>query len=146
MSVQITEARLKEALNRLLANKPTRTKVTGKLTLNKINKEAGLGNSYIHKFPDFVAYAKPIIDEHNLTREKVVASELGIDTVTPLVGADKLKDDVARERRLKEKYKAERDAAIAARKLLEADYAKLMFRAFEMQNELAKYKTLPLKR
>ena len=42
---QVTESKLKEALKRLIAGEPIRTKSTGRITLNKINKEAGLGNS-----------------------------------------------------------------------------------------------------
>ncbi|EDM64706.1 hypothetical protein PE36_22625, partial [Moritella sp. PE36] len=50
---KLTEARLRDALQRLLDGVPTKTKAAGLLTLNKVNKEAGLGHSYIHKFTDF---------------------------------------------------------------------------------------------
>lgn len=43
---RITESRLHAALDRLLKNKPIKVKASGKLTPNKINNEAGLGNSY----------------------------------------------------------------------------------------------------
>lgn len=142
MSVEITEARLHEALKRLLANQPVRVKVSGKLTLNKINKEAGLGNSYIHKFPAFVEYAKPLINEYNLTRDKAITNGLSIEVIAPLSETEKLKSELAREKRLKEKYRLERDNAITARKLLDEKYSKLMFRAFELQNDLEAYRPL----
>ena len=49
---KITEARLREAINRLIEGKPEKVKPSGKITLNRINNEAGLSASYIHKFPD----------------------------------------------------------------------------------------------
>lgn len=140
MSKELTESRLHAALNRLLEGKPVRVKSTGKLTLNKINNEAGLGNSYIHKFTDFLEYANPIIEEHNVNREKAMATGLGIDVEVPLSELDRLRSELARERKLKDRYRLERDNAIAARKILEAEHANLMFRALEMQEEIATLK------
>lgn len=141
MSINITESRLHEALKRLLSGQPQQVKVLGKLTLNKINKEAGLGNSYIHKFPAFVEFAKPLINEFNLKREMAIVNGFNIDVVTPLSDLDKLKSDIARERKLKDKYRLERDNAIVARKLLEEKYSMLIFRFFELQDELETYYT-----
>ncbi|MGN5050252.1 hypothetical protein ACTG1T_07080 [Aeromonas veronii] len=106
MSKELTESRLHAALNRLLEGKPVKVKATGKLTLNKINNEAGLGNSYIHKFPDFLKYANPIIEEHNVNREKTMATGLDIDIEVPLPELDRLKSELARERKFKRQVSA----------------------------------------
>lgn len=132
-SLTLTESRLNEALERLLKGKPRNVKTTGKLTLNKINNEAELGNSYIHKFPKFLAYAKPLIDEYNLNRDKSIVT--GLDVGTPLSEMDRLKARLIRERKLKEKYRLERDNAIKARKLLESQLSKLAYRVYELQED-----------
>ncbi|WP_261882298.1 hypothetical protein [Vibrio pelagius] len=135
----LTEARLHEALNRLLNGKPTRVKTTGKLTLNKINNEAGLGNSYVHKFHDFIAYANPIIAEFNEEKRKLVEEGFSISDIQ-LTELEKLKAEKKRERQLKEKYKHERDDARKAKVELEALNNSLMFRLYELQEELAHIK------
>lgn len=147
MSISTTEARLHEALNRLLENKPTKVKAKTKLTLNKINKEAGLGNSYIHRFPEFMKYAKPLMDVYNLTREKVIENGLGIDAIASLSETNNAESDLARERRLKNKYRQERNSAIEARKLMESKYYEVVFKLLSVQKDLASYRSTvaPLK-
>ena len=90
-----TESRLYEALARLLQQQPKRVKIKGKLTLNMINNEAGLGNSYVHKFPDFVAYAKPVIDNYNKNRLTIIDEPI-LDKAT-YSEVDKLRLDKFRE-------------------------------------------------
>lgn len=130
-----TESRLYEALERLIQNQPRRVKIKGKLTLNKINNEAGLGNSYVHWFPDFVAYARPVIDNHNKNRLIITDNPI-LDNVT-YSEVDKLRLDKIREERLKVRYRQQRNDAINAKVELEAINNTLMFRLFELQKELA---------
>ncbi|GAC33592.1 hypothetical protein [Paraglaciecola polaris] len=134
------EAMLVNALQRLLNGAPTRIKAEGRLTLNRINKEAGLGNSYIHKFKDFVNYAKPIIAEYNLNREKAILTGLDIEVNTPLSELENLKAKLKGAEALKAKYRTERDNAVAARKILEQKNSELMFRAYDLQDELLQHK------
>lgn len=131
-----TEGLLVNALQRLLDGKPLKVKAKGKLTLNRINNEAGLGNSYVHKFKEFVAYAKPVIEKYNLNREKAMATGLDLEVETPLNEIDALKAKLKKVEALKDKYRMERDDAIEARKILEHKYSELMFRAYDMQEEL----------
>jgi len=135
----ITESRLHEALNRLLQGQPKRVKFKGKLTLNKINNEAGLGNSYVHKFPDFVEYAKPIIDDYNNNFQQSLEDGFSVDEIA-ISEVDKLKSDKLREERLKIRYRQERDDAVKAKVELEVINNTLMFRLFELQEELASLK------
>ena len=129
-----TEQRLEDALNRLLENKPEHVKRGGRITLNKINNEAGLGNSYIHKFPDFVKRVKPIIEEYNSNPNKPTSGSISTPTDDDEVA--KLKLQLKKERELKVQYRNERDEAITAQKELEKHNSALMFRLFELQEEV----------
>jgi hypothetical protein len=132
----ITEARLEEALERLLSGSPVRVKPEGTLTLNKVNKEAGLSHSYVHKFKEFVERATPKIDAFNKTKKQAFeGANLGGVTLTE---TEKLKADLKREKALKEKYRSERDDAKTAQKEMEALNATLMFRLYELQEELGR--------
>lgn len=130
------EGLLVNAFQRLLDGKQLHVKATGKLTLNRINNEAQLGNSYVHKFKEFVAYAKPVIDEFNLNRDKAMITGLDIEIDVPLSEIDKLKAQLKKAEELKDKYRVERNNAIEARKQLEAENATLRFRVFDLQQEL----------
>lgn len=131
------EEKLHKALARLQNGKPLRTKAKGRLTLNKINNEAGLGRSYIHKFKEFVdKVANPAIEAHN---ELLDNPELSI-TASPLTEdmseIDRLKDELRKQIELKEGYRTERDEALAINDGLEALNKSLMFRVYELQQEL----------
>ncbi|MBB1390799.1 hypothetical protein H5185_15445 [Shewanella sp. SG44-6] len=130
------EGLLVNAFQRLLDGKPLHVKATGKITLNRINNEAQLGNSYVHKFKEFVTYAKPVIDEYNLSRDKAMTTGLDIELDVPLPELDRLKQQLKKANELKDKYRTQRDNAIEARKLLEAENARLRFRVFDLQQEL----------
>lgn len=129
---QTTEGRLDAALQRLLSGKPTRVKASGKLTLNKINNEAGLGHSYIHKFQDFVEKATVKINEYNSSYRPPLLNE----DISPKNEVDSLKLRVKKEKELKEKYRNERDDALIAKKQVEAINATLMFRLYELQEQV----------
>ncbi|MBF4405762.1 hypothetical protein EAY15_21590 [Vibrio anguillarum] len=127
---------LVNAFQRLLDGKPLHVKATGKLTLNRVNNEAQLGNSYVHKFKAFVAYAKPVIDEYNLNRDKAMITGLDIELDVPLPELDRLKHELKKANELKDKYRVQRNNAVEARKLLEAENARLRFRVFDLQQEI----------
>jgi hypothetical protein len=132
----ITEARLEEALERLLSGSPIRVKPEGTLTLNKVNKEAGLSHSYVHKFKEFVERATPKIDDYNSAKKQAIEGvSFGEVELTEI---EKLKADLKREKSLKERYRLERDDAKAAQKELEALNSTLMFRLYELQEELGR--------
>ena len=122
---------------RLLIGTPRNVKTKEKLTLNKVNNEAKLGNSYVHKFPDFVAYAKPLIDEYNQNRDKAMTKGLDVEiSGVELDQVDKLKAQLKKALELKERYRLERDNAVEARQQLEHKYSELMFHAHELQEDL----------
>jgi len=131
----LTEERLHAALKRLLKGKPIHVKAKGKLTLNKINNEAKLGNSYVHKFPDFVLYARPEISKYNLDRENAMFTGLDIEIGAPLSEVDSLRAKLNKAEELKKKYRLECDNANAALKKVEAKYAELLYRTYELQEK-----------
>lgn len=133
-----TEGRLVNAFQRLVDRKPLRTKASGILSLNKINVEASLGNSYVHKFKDFVKYAKPIIQQYNKDREKAIESGITIEVESkePVSEVDSLKAKLEKSNKLKADYRAQLENSIKARKLLETENSRLMFRVFELQQEI----------
>ncbi|RAS64475.1 hypothetical protein DET48_109117 [Vibrio diazotrophicus] len=134
------EEKLQMALDRLTgkSGKPLRTKAKGRLTLNKINNEAGLGRSYIHKFKEFVdKVANPAIELYN---EKLDNPEQlsGQSVVTEdMSEIEKLKEELRRQIELKEDYRRELDEALAINDKLEVLNKSLMFRVYELQLELA---------
>ena len=131
------EEKLKKALERLQAGKPVRTKAKGHLTLNKINNEAGLGRSYIHKFKDFVEnVANPAIEKYNAALDAPEQSEQ-MASGSEMSELDKLRAELNRERELKVEYRRERDEAIAINTKLETLNKSLMFRVYELQEQLA---------
>lgn len=136
--------RLQNALDRLLAGNPQRVKAKGRLTLNKINREAGFGQSYIHKFKSFINdIANPAIKKYNnsLDNSKIdslstLSAETETETSTEAIIVDKLKADLKREINLKVKYRKERDDLDARLKELETLNNSLMYRVYELQEEL----------
>ncbi|MFB2908082.1 hypothetical protein ACE1BH_24755 [Aeromonas jandaei] len=132
---QLTEQKLYDALKRLLDGNPTNVKSSGKITLNKVNNEARLGNSYVHKFPEFVTYANDVIAEYNNNLSSQHPTIHSSNDESYLEN-DKLRDERNRERRLKERYRIERDDAIQARIELEKLNNTLMFRLYELQEKL----------
>jgi predicted RNase H-like nuclease (RuvC/YqgF family) len=135
-SVEVTEGRLRAALQRLLDGKPDRIKKGGKLSLNKINNEAGLGHSYIHKFKNFVENeANPAIEEFNKNYDPVV-EKLKSEVTEDLSEVEKLRAKLKKEKALKDQYRNELDNAKQINKMLEQQNSSLMFRVYELQEEV----------
>ncbi|MFA0331338.1 hypothetical protein AB4526_20000 [Vibrio cyclitrophicus] len=130
--------KLKKALCRLQNGKPLRTKVKGQLTLNKINNEAGLGRSYIHKFKDFVQnVANPAIEKYNEKLDEPEQSQQMVAESEGMSELDKLRVELNREKELKEEYRRERNEALAINTELETLNKSLMFRIYELQEPLS---------
>ncbi|NQY35033.1 MAG: hypothetical protein HRT37_08735 [Alteromonadaceae bacterium] len=132
---QITEARLKAALQRLLDGKPEKVKASGKLTLNRINNEAGLSASYIHKFPEFIEEAEKAITAYQYEHGDTYVESL-IETKPEGSTIDKLKARLKNEIKLKKTYKEQRDAFKAVADKLVEQEASLIFRVYELQEEI----------
>lgn len=128
-------ARLRAALERLISGKPERVSLSRKLTLNRINNEAGLGHSYIHKFEDFVKYeAHPAIESFNANYDPVKAKLL--QNKVDVTETDKLKNKLKKATTLKEQYRQERDDLQIINKELETQNSSLIFRLYELQEQV----------
>lgn len=134
------EEKLNKALERLLAGKPLRTKAKGKLTLNKINVEAGLGRSYIHKFKKFIDdVAEDAIENYNNPEKPELGTQ---DLSEHIIDAEdiseieKLREELKHQINLKEDYRKERNELLAINDELEVLNKSLMFRVYELQQEI----------
>jgi len=145
--VNTTEMRFRQALQRLKDGVPTRTKSSGKLTFNKINNEAGAGHSYISKacFKDFRDEIKPEIDAYNEEKNKALEGGVVLPEIT-LTLEENLKIELKREIGLKKQYKKERDDALKTKKELESMHNTLLFRIYDLQEELRPLKVTPIKK
>ncbi|NNN70957.1 hypothetical protein [Vibrio sp. 3-2(1)] len=131
------EAKLQLALGRLKAGAPLRTKARGRLTLNKINNEAGLGRSYIHKFKEFVdKVANPAIEAHNEMLDNPDLSVAALPITEDMSEIDRLKEELRQQIELKEGYRKEKEEALAINDELETLNKSLMYRVYELQEEL----------
>ena len=137
-AIKNTEIKFQEALIRLLAGEPIRTKPTGKITFNKINNEAGAGHSYINKacFKELREDEfQPQIERYNNVKSDameggVVLPELNLST------EEVLRRELKREIELKIRYKQERDDARKDSKLSESERNTLLFRIHDLQEQL----------
>lgn len=98
----ITTQRLDAALKRLLDGKPERTPNDGKLSLSRINKEAGLSSGGIYYYVDFLARAKLEIDKYK-------SAQLSYSSVSVKSSIAKIRVQRDKERELKERYRGQRD-------------------------------------
>ncbi|HCE1261403.1 TPA: hypothetical protein NJ132_000382 [Vibrio parahaemolyticus] len=128
--------RFQSALERLLDGKPERVKASGRLTLNKINREAGFGQSYIHKFKKFIEeIANPAIKKYNRELDNPQSPQKETSEQGDMSEIDKLRAELEREKELKDKYRKELNDVKKINKELETLNKSLMFRVYELQEE-----------
>jgi hypothetical protein len=101
---EFTLQRLKEALNRLKEGKPEHTKADGKISILRINDEAGLSRGAIYYYKNFVKQAKAEIRIYNESKQTLDV----IDGLEPRYGElERLRQSRNKEKQLKEKYREE---------------------------------------
>ena len=136
LRTQITEQRLRDALQRILNGKPERTNADGKISLFRINMEAGCSRGLIYKYPDIIIDIKLAIEQQKVKRQR--------DSIlkNQLSGADKevkLKAKCDKQEKLKREYRNQRDNYQA----LADDAVKrenlLLFKCHELQIELNRF-------
>lgn len=133
IKAQITEQRFLDSLQRLLDGKPQRTKADNKISLSRINKEAGCSHGLIYKYPHIIDEIRAKIENHKTTQQcKFIKSTPNVDKESRLKAArDK-------QEKLKINYRNQRDNF-----QLLADSAvkrenELLFRCHELQLELSR--------
>ncbi|SHI28788.1 hypothetical protein [Ferrimonas marina] len=130
---QITEQRLRDALQRLLDGKPERTKADGKISLSRINKEAGCSHGLIYKYPEVMTEAKEAIEQYKAKQQRdgvLESLSAGVDKET------RLRAERDKQAELKRDYREQRDSFQAlADDVVKRENA-LLFRCHELQLEL----------
>lgn len=98
----ITEANLEQALERLLQGVPERTKPDGKISVSRINTEAGLSSGGIYYYKEFLTKARSVISDlksaKNTNSTTINQSDLA-----------KLRAERDKQKELKTKYRDQRD-------------------------------------
>ena len=128
-----TLQRLEDALGRLKRGEPERTKADGKISVKRINDEAGLSRGAIYYYKEFVRKAKGEITVFNEERRKSAA----IDKIEANETTEsKLRKERDSEKRLKNNYREQ----LNSYKLLTDEVVKenvsLAFRCMELQDEI----------
>ena len=139
-----TLIRLELALERLVDGKPLKTKSDGRISLKRINDEAGLSSGGIYYYSEFVEIANQRIH----TVKKSVAAAKGIKNKK---SDHKLREQRDKEKELKERYKLQRDQIKAFADQVVAHNAQLEFTLFEtlekvslLESQLEAYKISPI--
>ncbi|TVP14811.1 MULTISPECIES: hypothetical protein [Shewanella] len=133
---QITEQRLRNALRRLLDGQPERTKADGKISLLRINKEAGCSQGLIYKYPEVIADARVAI-KHHIAKQK---SQVGLESQSAGVAKEaRLRAERDKQAELKHRYREQRDNFQALADDTVKRESALLFRCHELQLELNQY-------
>ena len=139
-----TLIRLEQALNRLIEGAPVRTKPDGRISLKRINDEAGLSSGGIYYYSSFVELANQTIQS---SKQKVIDGK----HILTKRSEQKLREQRNKEKQLKERYKAQRDQIKTFSDTVIAHNAQLEFTLFEalekislLEKKLAIYQISPI--
>jgi len=126
---KLTLIRLEQALERLLNGSPERTPNDGRVSLSRINQEAGLSSGGIYYYDEFVQKAKRAIHERKLDN--------AVSTVASgKASVDKMRSQRDKERELKERYRSQRDEIKVFCDKIIAKNAQLEFSLFEALDKI----------
>jgi len=125
----ITEARLNQALERLVQGEPEKTKPDGKINLKRINDEAGLSSGSIYYYKEFIEKARDVIAElkrsNNKSNYSINRGELA-----------KLRSQRDKQKELKIRYRDQRDTIKQFADSVVHENAKLHFSLYEAHNRI----------
>lgn len=125
-----TLIRLEQALERLIDGKPLKTKSDGRISLKRINDEAGLSSGGIYYYSSFVKKANGIIET---AKRKVVSGKRDQHKQSE----QHLREQRDKERQLKERYRTQRDQIKSFSDQIVAHNAQLEFTLFEALEKLS---------
>ncbi len=132
---EFTLQRLIDAFERLKLGRPERTPTDGKISIKRINDEAGLSQGAVYYYKSFLSTAKAeiIILEADRKKRQVIDG-LELDQT----GEAKLRSDRDREKRLKTKYRSEVSNFKQLSDVMVKENVSLAFHCMELQQELAR--------
>ena len=130
---EITLLRLDDALKRLLSGTPERTKTDGKISIMRINEEAGLSRGNIYHYKEFIIRAKVEIELYNDSKKKsdIIDNQEGKKNKE-----EKLRFQRDKEKRLKVEYHEQAKNYKQLTDQLVRENASLAFRCMELSDEL----------
>ncbi|WP_446891864.1 hypothetical protein [Aeromonas veronii] len=134
---QITVQRLRDALQRLLDGKPQRTKPDNKISLSRINMEAGCSHGLLYKYPDLVCEFKIVIERHKTLKQSVeqfkhISSNISKEA--------KLQARLNKQKELTRNYRTQRNNLQTLADDAIKRECELLFYCHELQIELNKHK------
>ncbi|PKH88903.1 hypothetical protein [Colwellia sp. Bg11-28] len=132
MTGQDTEKLLRDAFARLLEGKPINTEADGKVSIKRINDEATLSLSSIYYYKDFVKEAKIAIRDYKISKNKK-NSEKEFDAEEEEI--TKLRAELKNEKRLKSKYRDEKNNQKSLNNEVVIENTSLAYRLFELHDE-----------
>jgi hypothetical protein len=141
-----TLLRLQAALHRLLEGSPERTKLDGRISISRVNAEAGLSSGAIYYYKEFVKEAKEVIANRKSKQEIALS-------LATLPSTEKVRIQRDNEKRLKEEYRDQRDQIKSFCDQVVAKNASLEFALFEalekiesLQDEIRSMKVIEIKK
>lgn len=120
----ITEIKLEQALERLLRGIPERTKPDGKISISRINSEAGLSVGSIYYYKEFLTKARSVISDLKSTKNTNSTSINKSDIA-------RLRSERDKQKKLKIKYRDQRDSIKKFADGVVQENAKLHFSLYE---------------
>jgi len=113
----------------LLGN-PVRTKADGRVSIKRINDEAGLSRGAIYYYKDFVDDAKRKIEQYKLNKSHSSSPNMKQSA------EQKLKSQRDNEKRLKDSYREQVSNLEGLNDALVTQNVSLAFRCMELQEEI----------
>ncbi len=142
---KVTKIKLEQALKRLLDGTPERTQNDGRISLSRINKEAGLSSGGVYYYSDFVEKVRKIIHEKKIDNS---ISDISLGKIS----TDKMRAQRDKERELKERYRSQRDnikefcdQVISKNAQLEFALLEAIDKIETLESEISKFKVLEIK-
>ena len=132
-SSEITLLRLEDALKRLLSGIPERTKPDGKISIMRINEEAGLSRGNIYHYKEFISKAKIEIEIYKNRKKR---TDIIVDLGDKKNKEDKLRFQRDKEKRLKTEYHRQTKNYKQLTDQLVRENVSLAFRCMELSDEL----------
>ena len=132
-----TEDELENALIRLLEGEPQRTKSDGKINWLRINNEAGLSKGGIYYYSEFMERTKRKID---LYKKNKLLEKVSDEISSEESQIEKLKHERNTEKRLKLKYKADRDNQKILTDEVIKENVSLVNRLYELETENSRFR------
>ena len=130
---EITLKRLEAALKRLIDGKPERTPLDGKINIKRINDEAGLSSGSIYYYKSFIEKARAVIAG--------TKSQSTMKNGLKKLNTENLRKQRDEEKRLKIKYRTQRDEIKAFCDQVVRKNANLEFALFEASERIQQLET-----